>query len=97
MLIIFTFVAFISLDFIRSLMKSLFLFLQRINTAKNSLKQLIAVLALLMGTLGLSGCNNNVNPSFGYAFAGTWVLLAIAFFIATSVTKKNDDHHGHKH
>jgi hypothetical protein len=44
----------------------------------------------------LSGCNNNVNPSFGYAFAGTWVLLAIAFFIATSVTKKNDDHHGHK-
>ncbi|QHT68442.1 hypothetical protein GXP67_18235 [Rhodocytophaga rosea] len=78
-------------------MKSLFLFLQKINTAKSSLKQFIAVLALLMSTIGLSGCNDNVNPSFGYAFAGTWVLLAIAFFIATSVTKKNDDHHGHKH
>ena len=78
-------------------MKSLFLFLQKINTAKSSLKPYIAVLAILMSTMGLSGCNNNVNPSFGYAFAGTWVLLAIAFFIATSVTKKNDDHHGHKH
>lgn len=97
MLIISTFVAFISLDFIRSLMKSLFLSLQKMSTAKGSLKPYMAVLILLMSALGLSGCNNNVNPSFGYAFAGTWVLLAIAFFIATSVTKKNDDHHGHKH
>jgi hypothetical protein len=78
-------------------MKSLLLFLQKMRTVKSSLKQYTAVFTLLMSTLGLSGCNNNVNPSFGYAFAGTWVLLAIAFFIATSVTKKNDDHHGHKH
>lgn len=76
-------------------MKSLLLFLQEMWASKRGLKQYIAVFALLFGTLGLSGCN--VNPSFGYAFAGTWVLLAIAFFIATSVTKKNDDHHGHKH
>lgn len=55
----------------------------------------VASLILFVATIGLSGCK--VNPSFFYAFGGTWVLLAIAFFIATSVTKKNDDHHGHKH
>lgn len=53
----------------------------------------IASFLLILGMAALSGCN--VDPSFGYAFAGTWVLLAIAFFIATTVTKKTDHHHGH--
>ncbi len=53
----------------------------------------ITSIVLILGMISLSSCN--VDPSFGYAFAGTWVLLAIAFFIATTVTKKTDHHHGH--
>jgi hypothetical protein len=52
----------------------------------------ISSVALILAMISLSSCN--VDASFGYAFAGTWVLLAIAFFIATTVTKKVD-HHGH--
>jgi hypothetical protein len=51
------------------------------------------VLLLLFSLL--SGCDGRVNPSFGYAFIGTSVIMVVALYVATVVTKRGDKH-GHK-
>jgi O-antigen ligase len=74
-------------------MKSpLHILFNQLQSVSSRLSPYLTSIALILAMTGLSSCKN-VNPSFGYAFAGTWVLLAIAFFIATSVTKKTDHHH----
>ncbi len=42
---------------------------------------------LLICSFGLTACN--VDPRFGYAFAGTGAVMAIALVIATVVTKRS--------
>jgi hypothetical protein len=44
--------------------------------------------------LTLSSCN--VDPSFGYAFAGTGAIMIVGLVIATFVTSRNKKREGEK-
>lgn len=67
----------------------------KIRSGSFSLQQLSYSGVLLLLFSLLSGCNDRVNPSFHYAFIGTCVVMVIALFVATAVTKKGNKH-GHK-
>ncbi len=64
----------------------------KIWTRNLPLTQLLYTGVLLLLFSFLSGCNNKVNPSFHYAFIGTSVIMVIALFVATAVTRGGDKH-----